>query len=533
LKVDYAFNFWVLNKIYNVDEEVIPALITDRNDKSIDCYVYYEEIKTLHIIQNKYYKDSTYPTRDEINDFLNAPLDHLLNGNYRNETLQRLFTKIKTDPTLKIYLNFYISNDKHTSDTKIAFQTFNTTAKYKIGELVIPEMSKAFYMLTPVWQIWEMMTKAKEAKYKLFEENIREYLGDNDINGGIMNTLNNAKERSNFFYYNNGITIICEGIDKATNILKVTKPQIVNGCQTVNSIYETLEDYGEASVVMAEFKDVFVMVKILLFDDKTRLQKTDKFYTNIVKYNNKQNPINEKAFASKKPFFSKIQDGLRNRGFLLLVKPSDKNKSSEINTAEINTLMALANKYGEKVGVNFTKKSDLFIDLEKLLQVYLAFVKDGYYAYTKKSSLLKENSEWYLKYSLNINDLNFDNLIRLWVIYVKAERERQKSQDLTTPIPNYIIGFFGYLITNKEKNNSILENLFTKNNDSFEDLYDYLKTITSRYKKAFLKLNNNEYNSMIKTSIDLGILEDEIKTTNDFKLDNNPTLGNLINSFNS
>ena len=46
--------------------------------------------------------------------------------------------------------------------------------------------------------------------------------------------------------------------------------------------------------------------------------------SNIVRFTNSQNAISDKAFASKKHYFLNIQTEFRNRGMLLLVKPSDK-----------------------------------------------------------------------------------------------------------------------------------------------------------------------------------------------------------------
>lgn len=73
-KPEYAFNYWVLSRIYSIDEEIIPDYITEYNDKSIDCFVHFEDSKELFIIQNKYYSYSTSVARHDVADFLQAPL---------------------------------------------------------------------------------------------------------------------------------------------------------------------------------------------------------------------------------------------------------------------------------------------------------------------------------------------------------------------------------------------------------------------------------------------------------------------------
>ena len=41
----YAFNYWILSRIYSIDEEIIHSYITEYKDKGVDCYVHFEENK--------------------------------------------------------------------------------------------------------------------------------------------------------------------------------------------------------------------------------------------------------------------------------------------------------------------------------------------------------------------------------------------------------------------------------------------------------------------------------------------------------
>ena len=61
-------------------------------------------------------------------------------------------------------------------------------------------------------------------------------------------------------------------------------PQIVNGCQTVNTIYSVLEDFSEKERI-EKLKDVFVMTKLLIIP--TDQEKDINFYHDVVKYTNK------------------------------------------------------------------------------------------------------------------------------------------------------------------------------------------------------------------------------------------------------
>ena len=84
---------------------------------------------------------------------------------------------------------------------------------------------------------------------------MREYLGNKGVNSHIAKTLEDENDRDNFFYYNNGITVICDSVQKITlnesihnKGFKTENPQIVNGCQTVNTIFETLNKYPESEL---------------------------------------------------------------------------------------------------------------------------------------------------------------------------------------------------------------------------------------------------------------------------------------------
>jgi hypothetical protein len=66
---------------------------------------------------------------------------------------------------------------------------------------------------------------------RLFARNVRGFLGSTEINKGMEATL--AEEPEYFWYYNNGITIVCDDAKQESargrNILRVTNPQIING----------------------------------------------------------------------------------------------------------------------------------------------------------------------------------------------------------------------------------------------------------------------------------------------------------------
>ena len=111
LKDEYAFNYWVLSRLYSLDEELIPNNVTDIKDKGIDCWVHYEDTKELFLIQNKYDSENTPVPRDNVSDFLYSPLRILLKGEYRKSPeLQKIFDRAISVSEFKIWF-YKISKD--------------------------------------------------------------------------------------------------------------------------------------------------------------------------------------------------------------------------------------------------------------------------------------------------------------------------------------------------------------------------------------------------------------------------------------
>lgn len=534
---DYAFNYWVLTKLYNIDEEIVEDYITEYSDDGCDCYCFFEESKELYIIQNKYYGESTkLQEQYVVKDFLYRPLNTLEQNAYkRSKDLQIIFNKYKKDPDFKIYLNLYVTNNligeslrerfekfiysgpelncyvdaniyglddmvnlyyedrkKHIKNYSCDFKTINNGTVLNINSSAykLPNLTDAKYILTPVNLIYEIVKDAKEKNYMLFEENIREYLGNKGVNARIAKTLEDENDRDNFFYYNNGITVICDSVSDKTihdpymnKAYTAENPQIVNGCQTVNTIYETLNRYSIEDIE-EKFANTFVMVKLLVLNKDE--EKNKVLYQDIVKYNNSQNKVEEKNFAANKQIFINMQKDLKKYGFLLLVKASDSNKFKV--EENFNNYRPIVDKYNAMFGLTFNKLEDIEIQLEKILQILLAFKNDGYSAFTKKGQLLKLDSPTYLdiiEYIKN-GDLTNEDIVNLYLTYLKAEKEKKASEDQRTPIPYYLLGFMGRDLKGLEGNEyrNCLRYVYSSKRN-FETIYEFYKTLTKRYKINF------------------------------------------------
>lgn len=560
-KDEWAFNYWVLDKLFYEDEELIEEKIIDYHDLGIDAYEIYEDTKDIYLIQNKYFSDNTAITAEYVkNDFLLRAITALENGTYKkSEELQSAFTKYKSNSDFAVHLQLFVTNNKHCKEADEYIKKFNiehptyhariyylddiedryygeTRQTKKNISVNIESVNKgtilninsegykleniidARYVLTPVVSIYRLYRESIEKGYPIFDMNIREYLGNKGINKSIYTTLLDPEERKNFFYYNNGITIICDKMSKITTqpseynmnaVFKIDNPQIVNGCQTVNSIYEALKNV-DPTVLEKEYKDSFVMLKILEIDRDNSVE--DILYKNIVKYNNSQNAIDEKTFVANTDTFNRLQIEFEKKGFLLLIKQSDKNKFA--NKYKVITKLKEANDERiKRFGIHEIKKaSDVYIPLEKFLQVINAFVVGGYVAYVKKSNMLKFNSEQYntgIEFIKN-SEVTIDVLLDLYLLYKRAEQTKKEKDDSRTPIPYYLIDGFAKYECKERKPELICNELSTL--EKVNRIVTLYTGVTKAYAREYYKKYNIDYNKMIKRVVEYDIFDSQRDT---------------------
>ncbi|MHB1938715.1 MAG: AIPR family protein [Acidobacteriaceae bacterium] len=119
----------------------------------------------------------------------------------------------------------------------------------------------------------------------IFESNIRRFLGTRGaVNSDIVKTCTDTAISHQFWFLNNGITILCDSFDPVTDPdnahVKIKNMQIVNGCQTASAL-ALAETQGKLAL------DTRVMLRIYEADDA-------KLGDKIVLTTNNQNKISSR-----------------------------------------------------------------------------------------------------------------------------------------------------------------------------------------------------------------------------------------------
>ena len=149
----------------------------------------------------------------------------------------------------------------------------------------------------------------------LLERNVRRFLGlqGNRVNQGIDHTLRTEAERENFYFYNNGITLLCRkftynALQGENYQVRAERLQIINGGQTCKTIQTTL---AELAGTDANMEKAFVLVRLYeLPDDSMDLIRSITYATNS------QNPVDLRDLRSNDPKQKSLETAIGDLGFV-------------------------------------------------------------------------------------------------------------------------------------------------------------------------------------------------------------------------
>jgi hypothetical protein len=132
----------------------------------------------------------------------------------------------------------------------------------------------------------------------LFEANVRDYQGSTQVNAGIQSSLL-AKDREDFWWLNNGVTIVATKATLAGKSLTFEAPQIVNGLQTSTEVF----GYFENSNTLSDERSILVRIIVPRSGDP---ESRDR----IIKATNSQTSIPEASLRATDSVHGNIEASL-------------------------------------------------------------------------------------------------------------------------------------------------------------------------------------------------------------------------------
>ncbi len=239
---------------------------------------------------------------------------------------------------------------------------------------------------------------------KIFQSNVRYFLGNRNksINKEIENTSADSEKSKNFWYYNNGITMICRKINLPPNnkLVIIEKMQIINGAQTTRALAEALKE-GELK------NEAEVLVKIIENVNKD-------FIEDVTLYTNNQNPIKLRDLCSNDEVQINIQKILHGYGYFY-----------ERKRGELNETYPTSQLRKDKLGADWKNK---IIDNEKASQAYLSFFLDkpAQAKSEKKRLFMKDDTGFYGKVFNKKEGLLPEKILFSYKLLLLIELEKAK-----------------------------------------------------------------------------------------------------------
>ncbi|WP_339243072.1 AIPR family protein [Paenibacillus sp. FSL F4-0243] len=255
----------------------------------------------------------------------------------------------------------------------------------------------------------EIARLVKEWQNQLFEANIRDYFQNKGNNSKIFDTCTDDIEGKYFWSYNNGLTITCNKVEELPNDkYKLHGLQIVNGCQTSNTLYEALlnsERYEDLSsretLSVKEKTELDNLINKRLNEEATVLVKiietgnADLIYR-ITETTNSQTPI--KVFSLK--------------------ANEDIHKNIEQFFMDYGVYYERRANFFKNQGVSSQK----IIDIKKLAQLYFAMIQ------FKPSQARANPKKVFITYyddifpNLNVKQINYKLFLVPVLVHLKIEK---------------------------------------------------------------------------------------------------------------
>lgn len=136
----------------------------------------------------------------------------------------------------------------------------------------------------------------KNIKRYYLDSNVRDYMGLNSVNSSIVETLGNEKS-PDFWFLNNGITILSDKVTMTGKTAQISNAQIVNGLQTTETIYNYYKNEPSFE------DDRKVLIKIIQTDDKA-------IRDSIISSTNNQTSVENYSLKATDPVQRNIEEYL-------------------------------------------------------------------------------------------------------------------------------------------------------------------------------------------------------------------------------
>ena len=370
------FVAWYLRRVLLRDLLQTRDDITDgQNDKQMDAVVIDDEERRVLIVQGKFLTSTSVdaePLREVLSAWVRLQDLHALQQD-ANEKLKKKIEAIRTALDDEYRVDFELLTtgtltdgakadlkaftdkledfdemsanlqlvDTDVLETRLAeaeaqeLPTIDHVIKVEPQQTLATQVGNAKTILT-VLPLTECLRLPGIVDGRLFRKNVRQALGSqNRVNRALRATIGGERVRE-FFYYHNGITAICDvaEYDVAKGTISVKGLSVVNGCQSISTIYTVSE-----RVRSPEAKDARILFRVYEIPDRALADRISINTNSQTAVKPRDLRSNDKVMVGlKRAFEMRYPDGffIAQRG---QDRPSDKDAKKSVDAAVLARML--------------------------------------------------------------------------------------------------------------------------------------------------------------------------------------------------
>lgn len=202
---------------------------------------------------------------------------------------------------VKDYFGSSTSNFTFLGSTEL-IELYRKIPNYTLELPFVEALAKGerYVLLARLSDYYNFISAEGKLRRYLFESNVRAYMGLNRVNEDIKATLENTSS-PDFWWLNNGVTILATSASIIGNSIQAVDIQIVNGLQTTESIFRYFENGGKTP------DDRCVLVKVII-------SKDDSIRDSIIRATNNQTDVELASLHATDKIQKDIEDVLFRHG---------------------------------------------------------------------------------------------------------------------------------------------------------------------------------------------------------------------------
>ena len=327
-----SYLIWYLENYYRLDpREAVDAVCDQNGDKGIDGIYVNESMQTIVIFQSRLSQKNTTVGDTGLKEFAGTLLQvkdvesvNKLIQSAGNAEVARLLRRLEIADKISEYelRGEYLSNIELDANgeafvdqsSQIAFvgrkfleQTYISdkrddpihapisfdVSSFQTTEYTVDADSKAY--IAPI-RARDLIKLDGIENQSLFIHNVRGPLGRTTVNRGIAKSVGEPKLHKKFPLFHNGITVIAGNIDFTEEKITISDYFVVNGCQSITSLY-----FNQSGLT----DNLYVLAKFIEVDPTSSLAKQ------ITEFSNNQNGVKARDFKANSSPQIRLQNEFR------------------------------------------------------------------------------------------------------------------------------------------------------------------------------------------------------------------------------